>query len=373
MTKDLIRLKLSNHYDKKIILLKFKHNDEVKNAVKKIPDCKWSNTKESYYISYRSDYKYFLLKFIDAKFFKKSEKEIKVTSQKIPQVETISIKENNSEIWLERFKRYMENRRFSESTVRNYTSQVKKLLNYFEGKNPEELCNEDINKYVHSFIIQEQKSTSYQCIAISALKKFFIIVQNVKIDIDHFERPKKGKYLPTVYSHFEIKRILDAHTNIKHKLILSIIYSAGLRLGETTNLKLVDIDSKRKIIWVRSGKGKKDRCTLLSPVIIPLLKAYYLSYNPKIWLFEYKEGVRYSRTSIQHILRKAKLKAGINRKGGIHSLRHSFATHLLEQGTDLRYIQVLLGHRSSKTTEIYTHVSTREIGNIKSPLDSLDL
>lgn len=170
----------------------------------------------------------------------------------------------------------------------------------------------------------------------------------------------------------EIKLILEAHSNIKHKTMLSLIYSCGLRRSELLNLKPNDIDSKRNIVIIRQSKGKKDRITPLSPKILELLRAYYTIYKPKIFLFEgQKSGSIYSEKSLQSVLKQALQKAKINKPVTLHWLRHSYATHLLESGTDLRYIQELLGHNSSKTTEIYTHVSTKSLQQIKSPFDDL--
>lgn len=368
----IITLKQSKHNDKSVIKLVFDYDRDLINAVEKIPNCQWSNTMACWYINYRTDYRHFLLRFIDEKHFKKSGREIKKPVIEVPKDEKLVVKNNKSEIWLSQFKQYLENKRYSKSTVENYTLHVNHFLNYFKGENPEDLTNEDINKYVHEYIIRGQRSTSFQSVAISALKKFFSIVQNVCIDIDEFERPKKERHLPQVFNQKEIKRLLNSVSNVKHKLILSIIYSSGLRLGESVNLKLSDIDTRRKLICIRQAKGKKDRYSLLSESIIPLLKIYYNTYKPKIWLFENQESGQYSKSSVQKIFRKAKAKAKIKRFGGVHSLRHSFATHLLDKGTDLRYIQELLGHRSSKTTEIYTHVTKRDIGKIISPLDQLD-
>jgi len=166
-----------------------------------------------------------------------------------------------------------------------------------------------------------------------------------------------------------VNRLFDVTTNLKHKCILMAIYSGGLRRNELINLRTEDIDSKRKLIKIIGSKGNKDRYTILSEKLLTLLREYYRQYRPVEWLFEGNSGGRYSGTSIEKIFRKAASKAGIRKYVTPHSLRHSFATHLLEQGISLRYIQEILGHNSSKTTEIYTHVATNEIGQIKNPLD----
>ncbi len=178
--------------------------------------------------------------------------------------------------------------------------------------------------------------------------------------------------MPNVLSKEEVKAILEAHGNIKHKAMLSMIYSCGLRRSELLNLKFSDIDSKRNIVLLKNAKGKKDRIAPLSPKILELLRNYYKDYKPSVWLFEGQiKGEHYSEKSLQSVLKQALQKAGITKPVTLHWLRHSYATHLLESGTDLRYIQELLGHSSSKTTEIYTHVSTKSIQQIKSPFDDL--
>jgi len=175
-------------------------------------------------------------------------------------------------------------------------------------------------------------------------------------------------------SEAEVKNILSNVNNLKHKVILMTIYSAGLRISEAINLKIKDIDSNRMQIRVEQSKGKKDRYTLLSKKTLEMLRLYFKEYKPKEWLFEgAKEGTPYSAKSIQTIFTEATKLAGIKKRATVHTLRHSFATHLLENGTDLRYIQSLLGHESSKTTEIYTHITTKGFDQILSPLDKLDL
>jgi len=373
MNENLIKLKLTEHRGQKVIMLQFKYDEEIKAAVKKIPDWAYSKTYKSFYIPYRADYKQYLTQYVDEKYFKKTDKNTTPKPQTIPDVNVSELNTRETEILLKQFRQYLENKRFSKSTIANYVLHVKHLLNYFKGVNPANLTNEEINEYINEYIIRGRRSSSFQSVSVSALKKFFNIVQNVYIEIDDFERPKEGRFLPRVLNKKEVRKLLDSVSNIKHKLILSVIYSAGLRVSEAANLKLSDIDSHRKLIFIRDAKGKKDRFSLLSDSIMPLMKEYYKLYKPMVYLFENAPGVRYSRSSIQKIYVKAKENAGIKKSGGVHTLRHSFATHLLDAGTDLRYIQELLGHRSTKTTEIYTHVTSRDLGRIISPFDNLDL
>jgi site-specific recombinase XerD len=187
-------------------------------------------------------------------------------------------------------------------------------------------------------------------------------------------RPRKDKKLPIVLSKEEVAKILSSVDNIKHRAMLMLAYSAGLRVGEIVRLKIEDIDSERMLIHIKGSKGRKDRYTLLSEMALQTLRGYWRQYKPDKWLFEGARAGRYISTrTVDKILEHACERADIKKDVSVHTLRHSFATHLLEGGTDLRYIQELLGHQSSKTTEIYTHVSTKSIGKIKSPLDTLNL
>ena len=203
-------------------------------------------------------------------------------------------------------------------------------------------------------------------------KLFFREVIKSKLDVEKFVRPRRQHTLPNVLSKEEVSLILQASQNIKHKTMLSLIYACGLRRSELLHLMPAHVDSKRKLLLIKQAKGKKDRIVPISDKIIDMLRNYYVMYKPKIWLFEGQHvGEQYSEQSLQHVLKQSLTKANIKKPVTLHWLRHSYATHLLEGGTDLRFIQELLGHKSSKTTEIYTHVSTKSIQNIKSPFDDL--
>jgi site-specific recombinase XerD len=205
--------------------------------------------------------------------------------------------------------------------------------------------------------------------AINALKFYYGSMLKKKF-LYEIKRPRKDKKLPVVLSQEEVAKILSSIDNIKHKAILMLVYSAGLRVGEVVRLKPEDIDSTRMLIHIKGAKGRKDRYTLLSEIVLEILREYWRKYKPEKWLFEGARKDRYITTrTVDKIMEHACEKAGIKKDVSVHTLRHSFATHLLEGGTDLRYIQELLGHQSSKTTEIYTHVSTQSLGKIKSPLD----
>lgn len=216
-------------------------------------------------------------------------------------------------------------------------------------------------------------STSYQNQSINAIKFYYEKVLGNSRKVYRVERPREENFLPEVLSKEEVEKILKATNNLKHRAILMTVYSAGLRIGEAINLKIKDIDSNRMQIRVEQGKGKKDRYTLLGIKTLEVLRKYFIEYKPQIWLFEGSPGKQYSAKSIQMILKKAVETTGIKKRTTVHTLRHSFATHLLEDGTDLRYIQSLLGHSSSKTTEIYTHITTKGFDQIRNPLDRLNI
>ncbi|WP_396153018.1 site-specific tyrosine recombinase/integron integrase [Flavobacterium sp.] len=273
---------------------------------------------------------------------------------------------------IELFKQYLRSKRYSENTVKTYSDALKSFLTFFKHENFAELDNQDVIIYNNEFIRKNHLSSSYQNQIVNAIKLYFSSVQDRKIEIEKIHRPKSEKKLPNVLSKEEVKLILEVHSNLKHKTMLSLIYSCGLRCGELLALKPIHIDSKRNIVLIKNAKGKKDRIVPLSPKILQMLRDYYKIYKPTNYLFEGQtKGTPYDERSLQQVVKQAIKKVGITKPVTLHWLRHSYATHLLESGTDLRYIQELLGHNSSKTTEIYTHVSTKSIQQIKSPFDDL--
>ena len=271
---------------------------------------------------------------------------------------------------LDRFGKWLSSKRYSESTVATYYSMVTFFLKYIQKRNIVDITPMSVSQFNYEFIVYPKKSVSYQNQAINAIKQYLQYC-GIDIEIMDIERPKKDKKLPVIMSMTEVKRIIDCTANLKHKTLLSLIYSGGFRVGEVLRLTLKDIDSDRMLIHVKAAKGRKDRYTLLSEKALVLMREYYAVYKPKVYLFEGKYGEPFGQRSAQGILKGATSRAGIEKKITLHSLRHSFATHLLENGTDLRYIQSLLGHTSPKTTMIYTHVSEAFIQKIRNPLDIL--
>jgi integrase/recombinase XerD len=270
---------------------------------------------------------------------------------------------------IEKLKQWMRSKRYSESTISTYSEALKSFLVFYREKAVAEITNEDVIIYNNDYILKNNLSASYQNQIVNAIKLFFNIIASKKIVTDAIHRPKNAKKLPNVLSKEETFRLIDLTTNLKHKTLLALIYSSGLRISEALNMKIIDIDSQRMLIHVKNAKGKKDRYTLLSTKILGLLREYYTIYKPKTFLFEGQYGGQYSSRSAQTVIQESATKAGITKHISLHTLRHSFATHLLENGTDLRYIQDLLGHSSPKTTMIYTHVSTTSLKNIINPFD----
>ena len=263
-------------------------------------------------------------------------------------------------------------RNYSPKTIRSYTSCVRSCEAFFIPRQLRDLSNEDIRRYILHQIEKENLSAGTVNQSINALRFLYVEIMKRPMVLGDIHRPQKGKRLPVVLSLDEVKNIFDSLGNIKHRVMLMLTYSAGLRVSEVVHLRPEDIDSKRKLIHVHEGKGKKDRYTILSDSVLEGLRVYWKVHKPKKWLFEGQtEGEPYSIRSAQRVFECAAEKAGIGKDVSIHSLRHSFATHLLEQGTDIRFIQELLGHSSVKTTEIYTHVSRRHIASIRSPIDQI--
>lgn len=264
---------------------------------------------------------------------------------------------------------------YSSQTIKTYHYFLVKFINHFPNQDISQINGfgrDEINQY-HRELAQTNTSFSSLNQSVNSIKFYYKHVLGVAMDRVDITRPRKERKLPTVLSRQDVASIIKNTENLKHKCILLTLYSGGLRIGELISLKVNNIDRDKNHIWIRGGKGMIDRRTLLSEKTGRLLDEYIKKWKPDEWLFEGQYGGRYSATSARNILKRAMQKAGITKYASLHTLRHSFATHLLENGTDLRYIQELLGHSSSKTTEIYTHVSDTYISGIKSPADFLEI
>lgn len=262
----------------------------------------------------------------------------------------------------------LELKKYAINTVRTYVYFFEMFMNHHKEKELKSINENDIRDFLQT-LIHKGVSNSYLNQAINAIKFYYEVVLGMPNRFYNIERPRKEHKLPTIISKQEVLSIIEVTKNNKHKCMIQLLYSAGLRRSELLHLKIEDIDSKRMLINVKQAKGSKDRYTLLSKTVLKELRIYYKKYKPQEYLFQGQYGGKYSGESILKIVKEAATKAGIRKTITPHVLRHCFATHLLESGVDLRQIQVLLGHSSSKTTEIYTHVATNTFKTIKNPLD----
>ena len=274
---------------------------------------------------------------------------------------------------IEQMKGYLEDNRYSVKTSKSYLPLLEIFFKYYNTIDPDDITEEQVSLFVHDFIIGNGYSSSYQNQIVSAIKTWYEISGTGRINPVLLERPRRGRALPKVFSKDEVRRILNAARNGKHKLILWMVYSCGLRRSEITNIRLEDLDRDRGILFIKEGKGRVDRIVPVSEKVWEKIDEYIASYTPAEFLFGGAGGGRYSVESVYQVFKQALKRAGINKDVGVHSLRHSYATHLHESGLDIRYIQELLGHKSTKTTEIYTHVSRRNLVAVRSPIEDLDV
>lgn len=266
----------------------------------------------------------------------------------------------------------MKLRNFSPKTIKSYVCCVKLFVTHY-GKSPEELTEAHIKEYLSNLVKRGLSFSTINAVQ-SALKILYKDILNQSWKVAPLKRPIKEKKLPQILSIQEVELLINSTSNLKHKAILMTLYATGIRLGELCHLKISDVDSKRMTLWVRGGKGKKDRHTTLSEKLLAVLRDYYKRYKPQEYLFNGEiSGDPISERTIQYIVKKALDKSGINKKVTVHTLRHCFATHLLEKGTDLFTISQLLGHQSIRTTTIYLHLQNTTIGRINNPLDSLNI
>jgi integrase/recombinase XerD len=322
--------KLIKHKSVSRIAVTFEKNTVLINRIKQFDGARWSQTLKAWHLPDTEENR---LRF-----------KISPISHSLPSTEGI---EN-----ILKFKQWLLSKRYSKNTITTYSEALKSFLVFYREKPISEITNEDVIIYNNDYILKNNLSASYQNQITNAIKLYFKTIRDTKIEVDKIHRPKRSKLLPNVLSKEDIKLILNAHSNIKHKMMLSLIYSCGLRCGELLALEPVHIDSKRNLVLLKNAKGKKDRIAPLSPKILEMLREYYKVHQPTTYLFEGQiKGQPYDARSLQQVLKQALKKVGITKPVSLHWLRHSFATHLLESGTDLRYIQELLGHSSSKTTE----------------------
>ena len=366
------------HYvikDEKCIGILFYPNKVIQALIKQLPGVKWSNEHQVVYVKNTKEnlnaiYKQFRgVAWINAKYFFKNRpvNPTETGNGDISWVEKRTV-EKDYKVCPKEYLQKLQLKRYANNTIKTYVTCFERFINHYKSTEINALDENDIRDYL-SYLHKKELSTSYINQSVNAIKFYYEVVHNMPNRFYEIERPIKEHKLPKVISKEEVLAIINHTNNIKHRCIVSLLYSAGLRRSELINLKISDIDSKRMVIRVEGAKGNKDRLTLLSTTVLNDLREYFKEWKPKKWLFEGENGTLYSPTSIAKIINQAALKANVRKKVTPHMLRHSFATHLLENGTDLRNIQVLLGHNSLDTTQIYTHVAVNAFNKIKNLLD----
>ncbi len=350
-----MKIKIESRSD--CIIIKFAHSDNLVSKVKSIRGSRWLNEKKVWAVPKNQRALKEILSFFSCC-------EIEFDRPLAFQINKMILND------IEVLKRELIIRKYSKKTFNSYVYYNLQLLRR-SIKTSDLITNNDIKNYLHYLIDENNFSTSTINTVLSALKFYYekLLRKNFFFDI---QRPKKDKKLPSVLNKDEIMSIFKVLSNLKHRAILMTIYSSGLRVSEVVKLRSKDIDRKRKTIFIKGAKGRKDRYSLLADTALVILTKYFYAYEPKIWLFPGQNPENHiSIRTVQEIFYQAKVKANITKDVTVHSLRHSFATHLLESGVDIRYIQELLGHKSTKTTEIYTHVSVKNYKEITNPLDKI--
>lgn len=363
-----IRIEETEHQGQKRLALYFRYDEETIALVRRIEGMKWSNSKKCWHGPMNADLSSLAYLRIDLIETKTKHPKIKI-DQQTPNA-PISVIEKA----MHKMETYMVYRRYSKVSIKSYLSSVRTFLYRTGVDDLSKISVDNLQEYIREQRKKNQASASWQNILISAIKLFYQSNEMRLFRIEKVQRPKKGRRLPETLSEVEVLNLLRSTKNKKHYCLLSLIYSGGLRIGETLNLRIEHISMDDHIIYIKSGKGDRDRCVPLSKKIKTIIQRYLEAYKPKRFLFEGQIiGKKYSAGSAQKVLKRSVALAGIKKNVTLHTLRHSYATHLLERGIGLRYIQEILGHKSPKTTMIYTHVSGKKLREIKSPLDDMDI
>ena len=377
-----IKLSLAIHRERPVVKVIFDYNRKLIEELKARTDAQWSVNMNCWYIPQE--------RFVLNEFFTamkpvayinylslKNKDSQQLNNQATRNYSPSVMKKRIQPATLEKiddFRMWLEQKRYGENTIKTYIHQLGIFFGYYADIEPENITTQNIIAFNNDFILKNNLSSTFQNQTISALKKYYLYKHNRDLNAENLERPRKSQSLPKVMAKKDLKRFFESIKNTKHKIAFETIYAYGLRRGELLNLKLQHIDTRRGMISIINAKGKKDRQLPMSKRWLGKVKSYYRTYKPKIYFIEGQfPGKSITAGSLQKVFERALMKSKINKPYTIHCLRHSFATHLLENGTDIRYIQELLGHKSSKTTEIYTHVSKESLKNIKNPFDDMDI
>ena len=355
--------------EQKKIGLQFYPDKVIQALIKSLPEVKWSEEFQMVYLpNTQTNFQHIIKAFkgvawVNMTYFSRN-KPIRTCGEEL-NINSLRHKYQNIP---EGYFQKLELKKYAYNTAQNYTACFDRFRRHFPSQELMHINETDIKNYLKG-LVQRKYSDSFINLSINSIKFYYEVVQGMPNRFYSIERPMKMERLPEILNKEEVLAMINKTYNLKHQCIISLLYSSGLRRGELLNLKLSDIDSKRMTIRVNQGKGRKDRFSLLSEKLLLKLRLYYKQYKPAHYLFEGKKAQPYSGSSVRQIVARAAKNAHINKAVRPHMLRHSFATHLLEAGTDIRHIQVLLGHNSTKTTEIYTHVASDAFKTIKNPLD----
>ena len=357
-----IFLEQKTHRKENQLLIQFSYHKKLIALVRSIKGSHWSKSLNTWYIKYsQENLQTILTVFKDITI---------VDTSKLHKKElfTRNLTKEQKNL-LNNFYLFLKGKRYSQSTIKTYTFFIADFINFYRKTPLNNLTNRAVELFIEKVFITRNYSISTQRQFISALKIFIVFYPHTEINDLVLERPKKSRKLPSVLSQEEVLKIISSTQNLKHRAILVLIYSCGLRISELVNLELTDFHIQRKQLVIKNGKGRKDRYVSLADSFIPLLSNYYHSYKPKFYFVEGQKGGKYSTESVRQFLKKSCVKANIKKTVTPHTLRHSYATHLLENGVDIRYIQSLLGHAKPETTMIYTHVRRKDLMEIQNPLD----
>ena len=363
-----ILLKKVIHRNKIQLLLLFTFNTEIKNILNNIGGYYWSKTLRGWYTEFNSENISLLKGVLNDKVNFKLDPSVYNKLKVKPIRKKREISEQNKQV-IRLYVKYLKGKCYSESTIKTYFTFIADFFNYIEDTPISTISNRTVELFIEDVFVPRNYSVSTYRQFISAIKLFKAFYPECDINEINLKRPKKSKLLPTVLSKEEIIDLLRCTKNLKHRAVLAMIYSAGFRISELLNLELKHIDIDRRQLIIKNSKGRRDRNIILAESFIPLLINYTNTYRPIIYFVEGKPSKKYSAESIRSFLRKSCKIANITKHVTPHTLRHSYATHLLENGIDLRYIQELLGHAKPETTMIYTHVSKKDLLKIESPLD----
>jgi integrase/recombinase XerD len=377
MEKPPIILANDHHRNQAVISLKFEKDQTLIGRVKTLPGASWSQSRKFWYIpadQFNLSKAFEVLQpvaFLDYSALKQENS--KVQSRQKPgkdvKVKLAAMTDLHRQE-LENFKRWMAQMRYADNSMKVYQGCLSVFFRFYSDKAIDEITSQDVEKFNHDYILKKNYSAKTQNQYISAIKTFYLKMKGINYALNQLERPIEGQKLPKVIPIESVQRMLEGIANVKHKTALSTIYALGLRRSELLDLKLTDISFKRDVVEIRNSKGNNDRNLPLPQSLKQLIAGYYRQKKPKIWLIEGQHpGKPYSATSLINIFKDNMARVIKNHNFTLHCLRHSYATHLLDMGVDLRIIQELLGHKSSRTTEIYTHVSMRKLKNVKNPLD----